>query len=177
MKLKLALLVCLSAAGASAEVADSSTNGFTVKLSVPVSAAPQAAYRQFLRVSGWWDPSHTFSQNAANLYIDDKAMGCWCEHLSNGGEVRHLQLVRVEPGKALVFTGGLGPLQSLGVAGSMTVQFVEAEGGSKIALTYAVGGYAAGGLDKWSAPVEEVLKIQLTRLKNKIEHGDPAKDH
>ena len=62
----------------------------------------------------WWDSSHTFSGNAENLSIDDKAGGCFCENLENGGSVRHLEVVFVDPGKTLRMIGGLGPLSSDG---------------------------------------------------------------
>jgi hypothetical protein len=48
------------------------------------------------------------------------------------------------------------------------------EGDTKLEFTYAVTGYLPAGLNTWAAPVDSVLKEQLTRLKNYIEHGNPA---
>ena len=56
----------------------------------------------------------------------------------------------------------------------MQIQLSPADGGTKVEVTYAVGGYLAVGLNTWAAPVDGVLKEQFTRLKNLVEHGDPA---
>jgi hypothetical protein len=57
---------------------------------------------------------HTFSGDAHNLSIDDKATGCFCEKLASGGGVRHMEVVCADPGKKLVLSGALGPLQGGG---------------------------------------------------------------
>jgi hypothetical protein len=80
-----------------------------------------------------------------------------------------MEVVNAMPGKALVMLGGLGPLQSLATAGSLTVAFSAAEGGTKLEATYAVNGYVAGGMAKWAAPVDGVIGEQMTRLRNFIE--------
>jgi hypothetical protein len=49
-----------------------------------------------------------------------------------------------------------------------------AEDATKLEFTYAVTGYLPAGLNTWAVPVDSVLKEQLTRLKNYIEHGNPA---
>jgi len=56
----------------------------------------------------------------------------------------------------------------------MRIQLTPADGGTKVEVTYAVGGYVAAGLNTWAAPVDGVLKEQFTRLKNALEKGDPA---
>ena len=111
----IAVAVCgLCPVGLVADVADSAANGFTVKATVTIQAAPAVVYQKLVRnVGDWWDPGHTFSGDARNLMIDAKPMGCFCEKLPNEGGVRHLEVVFAAPGKTLVMTGGLGPLQSL----------------------------------------------------------------
>ena len=101
-------------------------------------------------------------------------MGCFCEKLPNSGVVRHMEVISLMPGKSIVFAGALGPLQSIAAAGSMKFQLTAAEGGTKLEFTYAVTGYLPEGLNSWAAPADSVLKGQLTRLKNYIEHGNPA---
>ena len=113
----------------------------------------------------WWDSAHTFSGNAENLSIDDKAGGCFCEKLENGGSVRHLEVVFVEPGKTLRMIGGLGPLQSMAVIGSMTWSLSQTEIGTNVKVTYCIGGYRTGGLQKMAPLVDKVIFEQLTRLK------------
>jgi hypothetical protein len=70
--------------------------------------------------------------------------------------------------------GGLGPLQTAGVAGAMSWRFIAAPTGTKIEMSYSVGGYVQGGLDKMSAAVNGVLGEQFTRLKTYIETGKPT---
>ena len=62
-----------------------------------------------------------FSKSAANLTLDAKAGGCWCETLPDGGSVEHLVVVFADPGKTLVMRGALGPLQGLGVEGALSI--------------------------------------------------------
>ena len=167
-----AAVLFLLISGMPAEVTDSGSNGFTVNIMLMVQGEPDQNYRKFLRVGDWWSSQHTFSGNARNLSMEEKVMGCWCEK-PPGGMTRHMELVMFAPGSQLVFSGGIGPLQALGVSRSMTVKFSPSKSGTKIELTYAVGGYLAGGVDRFAAPVDSVLTEQLTRLKNYAEHGDP----
>ncbi len=169
-KLMLCAIFCLISAALMGEVVDSSANGFTVKTTVTIKAAPDAVYRQIIHVGDWWDSAHTFSGDAHNLSIEEKPMGCWCEKLPQGG-VRHMEVVFLSPGKKLVMIGGIGPLQSMATTGSMTFQLSPAEGGTKLELTYAVAGYLGSGLNNLAAPVDGVLGQQVGRLKSFIETG------
>jgi len=85
-----------------------------------------------------------------------------------------MQVVYVESGKTLRMIGGLGPLQSMAATGSMTIGLSSAGTGTKLELTYAVTGYAPGGMSNLAVPVDLVLTQQFTRLKNYVEHGDSA---
>jgi len=165
----------LFSASVRAEVADSSSNGFTLKITLMIQAAPDEVYGRIIHnVGDWWNASHTFSGDAHNLSIEEKPMGCFCEKLPNRGSVRHMEVVFLAPGKTIGMAGALGPLQSLAANGSMRIQLAPAEGGTKLEVVYAVGGYLPAGLQAWAAPVDSVLTEQFTRLKNYIEHGDPA---
>lgn len=162
----------LSPAWTRAAVTDSSPGGFTSKLTLPIQAAPDQVYRALVRnVGDWWDSAHTFSGDAHNLSIEEKPMGCFCEKFPGAGGARHMQVVNFSPGKKLVMLGGLGPLQSLAATGSLTILLAPDENGTKIDVTYAVGGYFAGGLNTLAAPVDGVLTQQFNRLKNYVEHG------
>ncbi len=166
-------LVC---APAFAAVADSAANGFTVKIAISIQAPAADVYSKVVRVGEWWDSAHTFSGNPHNLSIDDKPLGCWCEKVGNGA-VRHMQVITAIPGKALVFSGGLGPLQSMAVTGTMSFTFTEDNGATKLQVTYAVGGYLSGGLNTLAGPVDSVLTQQIGRLKSFIELGHPEPAH
>lgn len=158
-----------------ADVADSAANGLTVKLAVTIQAPPQEVYRRLVHnVGDWWDSMHTFSGDAHNLSIDDKPMGCFCEKLPTGGGVRHMEVVNVDPGKTLVLSGGLGPLQSMAVTGSMTIQLAADGEGTKLAVVYAVTGYTPNGMSSLAPVVDSVLTQQFTRLKSLVETGKAA---
>jgi|SRR5947207_2454709 len=172
--LLLVVFLCLLSSAMPAEVIDSASNGFTIKITLNIQTAPDEVYRRFMRVGDWWASDHTYSGNSHNLTLEEKSTGCWCEKLPNGGSVKHMEVLFLMPGKRIVLGGGLGPLQSLGVTGSMTIELSAANGGTKMDVSYAVSGYMPAGLDKLAAPVNGVLTEQLTRLKNYAEHGDPA---
>ncbi|HEY2013693.1 MAG TPA: hypothetical protein VGH38_09350 [Bryobacteraceae bacterium] len=168
-------VLALAPFGARADVVDSASNGFTVKITLSVHAAPDEVYRKLVEnVGEWWNPQHTFSGSARNLSIEDKAMGCFCEKLPDHGSVRHLEVVYAAPGKVLLMTGGLGPMQGLATAGTLRIQFTAAEGGTKFEATYSVAGYLPAGMNTFAAPANGMLTEQFTRFKNYVEHGSPA---
>jgi hypothetical protein len=160
---------------AQAEVVDSSSTGFTVRTTITIQASPDDLYRKFIQnIGDWWNPEHTFSGDSHNLRIEERAAGCFCEKLSNGGSVRHLEVVYLAPGKTVLLSGALGPLQSLAATGSLTVQFAPSAEGTKLAVNYAVAGYLPAGMNTLAAPVDAVLAEQFARLKNYILHGTAA---
>jgi len=174
--LLLRIVAAALAAGAGslpAEVVDVADNGFTVKLTVTVAAEPAKAFRALVDVGKWWDPAHTYSQDAANLSIDAKPQGCFCERLPGKGAVVHMTVVNVVTGKLLRFEGGLGPLQSLGAAGSMTWSFQPADKSTAVELRYAVGGYNPAGFKGLAPVVDTVLRSQLDRYKRYVDTGKP----
>src|ERR1700730_14495977 len=114
------MVLILAPSCALADVVDSSGAGFTVKPTLNIQANPDAVYRSLIHnIGDWWSSEHSFSGNSHNLSIEEKAGGCFCEKLPNGGGVRHLQVLFVAPGKTLRMGGGLGPLQGIAANGSM----------------------------------------------------------
>jgi len=170
----LALAPLLAVAPAAAEVADSAPHGFTVVNRAEIAAPPNRVWRALTgEIARWWHPDHTFSGDAGNLSIDLAPGGCFCERLPGGGAVRHLAVIHFDPGELLTLSGGLGPLQSVGAAGSLEIRLTPAEAGTAVSWSYAVGGYVAGGLEAWAAPVDGVLAQQLSRLTRFVERGSP----
>ena len=166
----LILLACLCAAdGASAAVQVSAT-GFLVKHAVVIGASEQRVYSALLRDIGkWWDPLHTYSGKSSNLSIDARPGGCFCERLAGGAGVAHMTVVNLQPFKLVRLTGALGPLQGSGLTGSLTWTLASAGDGTKLEMTYSVGGYMEGGFDTIAPAVDEVLGGQLKRLKAFVE--------
>ena len=174
MRILLLCVSCLACAGpCAAEVIDSSANGFAVRNVAQIAAHPSRVYNAAVDlVSRWWNPAHSFSKNAANLSLEARPGGCFCERLTNGA-VMHLTVVYAVAQQEIRFTGALGPLQQTGVTGSMIWKLTGAPGGTQFEWTYTVGGYMPGGLAAIAPAVDAVLADQLNRLKRFVESGRP----
>lgn len=170
----LGLAALAVATAAQAEVVAVKDNGFEVRQTAEVKAPAAKVYEALVKVGGWWDPSHSWSGDAANISIDPKVGGCWCETLPNGGGVRHMEVTGVAPGKSLHFTGGLGPLRYTGASGHMNWTLAEKDGVTTVTWTYAVGGFAKDGFATWAPAVDGVLGAALKRLKTYAETGKPT---
>jgi hypothetical protein len=171
------VLASLSSGRAAAEVISVAGNGFEVRETAHTAASPDKVYAALLLPSHWWNSEHTFSGSAANLVLDARAGGCWCETLPNGGSVQHLQVVYVSPGKTLRLRGALGPSQVLAVDGVMTWSVKSVGDGTDISFTYAVGGYAKDGFDGLSKATDQVLGEQIERLKKLVDGEAAPRSH
>ncbi len=160
-----------------AEVADKGPAGFTIKQTATIAAAPEVVYRKLVAdVGKWWNPEHTWSGKATNLSIRDEAGGCFCEKLDGGGSVAHLTVVFAKPGEMLRLHGARGPFQGMAIAGAMTWEMKKVDAGkTRLALTYAFGGYSAGGFDQLSLAADGMLGEQFGRLASYIETGQPLR--
>ena len=176
LQIAIALLICALFGGRTAEAAEiveSTANGLMVRHVVTVAAAPGKVWTALVNVAGWWDAEHSYSGKAANLSLDARAGGCFCEKLDGGGGVEHMRVVFVMPGRLLRMTGSLGPLQDSGASGALTFDLAERNGRTELTMTYTVGGYFRGGLQSVAAAVDGVLGSQVKRLQNHAE-GRPA---
>jgi len=170
--LVLPLLVCgLSPLFACAEVTGVGAGGFEVREQVHVAAPPASVYASLLTPGRWWDPKHSYSGDGSRITLKAKVGGCWCETIPGGGSVEHMTVTYISPNKALRLRGGLGPLQAMGVAGSLTITLTSSSGGTDLIFDYAVGGYAKDGFDTLSRGVDTVLAAQAARLKLLVETG------
>ena len=162
--------LCMILSPAQAEVTNAAANGFTSVNSVVVAGDRFAAFGTMVNdVGQWWNGDHTMSGIASNMFIEARALGCFCERLPNDGMVLHMTVTFVNPGVILRLTGGLGPLGLMGVNGNMTWEFSEHADGTMIKLSYAVGGYMDGGLDSIAPAVDGVLREQLQGLQAHID--------
>jgi hypothetical protein len=167
----LALAAAMLGGAAQAEVTDKSAAGFEVTESATIAATPAKVWDGLMHPARWWNPKHSWSGEAKNLYFDPS--GCFCERLKRGA-VRHMTIVYNDGATAMRLNGALGPLQFTGASGHLGVTLKPAAGGTDVVLTYDVGGYAKGGLaETWAAPVDMVLGEQLARLKKTVETGKP----
>lgn len=165
------LLAVCAAAGATADVVQVAPGGFSLREERIIHPPPAQAYAALLEIGKWWNPQHTYSGRAENLYIEARPGGCFCERLPDGGGVLHMTVVNVQPAKLLRFSGALGPLQSLGVTGSLSWSFAAVPQGTKITLAYSVGGFLPQGFESVAPDVDRVLREQLERLAVFAESG------
>ena len=172
------ILVCAAALLSTplfAEVTSVGPSGFAVKHEVAIKAAPGIVYDALaVKVGSWWNPDHTFSHDSKNLSIAAVPGGCFCERFPDSGGVQHMTVVYASPGKALRMSGALGPLQGSGLAGSLTWELAKSEAGTKLVVTYVVGGYVAGGFEKIALAVDAVIGDQAGRLRAFLETGSPV---
>jgi uncharacterized protein YndB with AHSA1/START domain len=157
--------LALAPAAAGAEVAEAAPGGFVSVHTVSVAASPAEAYAGIARIGAWWSAGHTYSGDAANLSLDPRAGGCFCEAMPDGGSVEHMRVVQARPGALLRLAGGLGPLQADPVAAVLSFALTPQEGGgTRIAVSYRVAGPMQMGGERLAPLVDAVLAEQVTRL-------------
>jgi uncharacterized protein YndB with AHSA1/START domain len=167
-----AAAVGLIAGAAQAEVIDAQPGGFEVRRTVQIAAPPLTVMTALTHPERWWNSAHSWSGRAANMRMDMKAGGCWCESLpETRGEVRHMTVIYFDPASTIRLEGGLGPLQQTGASGRLTWAWAEKDGGTQVTWTYDVGGYMRGGLAPVAPAVDGVLAEQMARLKKLLETG------
>jgi hypothetical protein len=170
-RIALVLFIAIIAQSASAmtTITDSTATGFTVRHELSVNVTSDSLWKCFLRVGNWWDPEHTWSMDAKNLYLDPKAGGVFGETLSNGGSALHMVVYYINPGVTIILRGAIGPLMSQGIEGAMSFTFTPDGDSTRIQFQYMAGGYTPGGMWRFAPMVDSVLKHQLERLKGYAE--------
>lgn len=173
-RLPLAVALAASALPAAAATSEVTPSGFLVSLREEVPASPQQAWDALVQVSRWWSGKHSYSGDAANLSLEPRAGGCWCERWGDSS-VQHGRVLYALPGKGLRLEGAFGPLQSMAVNAVLTFRLEPADGKTAIVVTYRVRGSPDAGLDKLAGPVDAVMGEQVKRLADLLRPaGEPA---
>lgn len=175
-KYSLLMTLALGCGQAAAETRDVAADGFLSTHTMNIAAPSAVVFKALTRdVSRWWNAEHSYSGEARNFRLPARAGECFCERLPGGGSVEHMRVVFAKPGSELRLAGGLGPLQTMGVAGSMVFRLEEQDDGNSTVLhySYRVTGAAASKLDMLAGPVDAVQKDQLQRLKHWVEKRNP----
>ena len=172
---------------ANAEVKDTSESGFVIIHTAEVSGSPDEIWKRLIAPKRWWSKEHSWSGSVAGFYIDAQANGCFCElfqekgkngKLKTVGSVEHMRVIFAQPGKVLRMQGALGPLQSEAVLGTLTVAMApRREGeGSKVSLSYVVGGYMRYKVADIAPAVDTMLAAQFAGLIKPFEDAGPITD-
>ena len=165
MRFIMLAMLLASATPAAAEVVSSGPNGFEIRHSANLVVPQPAAFAAIGQVQNWWSKDHTYSGNAANLSLDMRPGGCFCERFDGGGGIEHLRVTFVQPGERVTLTGALGPLLFQAVSGVLDIQVERIAGGSRITMNYRVAGFARGNGADLAPAVDRVLAEQMKRLR------------
>lgn len=162
------LLTFSSVTNSYGEVLFVAETGFIVKNKIIVKASKEKTWNVFInQVDKWWPSDHTWWGEASILTIDSFAGGCFCENYNNKS-AEHMRVVFVEPHISMRMTGGLGPLQGMGMFGALNWEFTDNEQGTLVTMTYKVNGINPTGFVKLAPIVDKVQAIQLEGLANLI---------
>lgn len=174
--LALASLGPVGAAPALARVQEAGERGMVLRYVAHVPVGADEAWAVLVKPAQWWDSEHTYSGDAANLSLDVRPGGCFCEVLpakdaAKGpprGGVEHMRVLYAEKGRALRLSGALGPLQADAAMATLTFQFKPDETGTQILVEYVVGGFFRGDAAKLAPMFDAVLAGQVDRLVGKL---------
>jgi uncharacterized protein YndB with AHSA1/START domain len=156
-------------APAAADVVDVAVNGFEIRQQVRINAPPEKVWETLIVPARWWSSDHSFSGSSANITLDPRVGGCWCETLPNGGGVRHLELTHIAPPKSLVFRGALGPFYNLAADGALSFTLAASGAETDVTVVFRAGGYVKDGFQKWATAVDGVFLQQMGNLKKSLE--------
>lgn len=173
MRIVLAAALFASAGPAAAAVEEATPSGFAVRSQAVVAATPAETWAMLGRIGLWWNKAHTYSGDAANMRLELKAGGCFCETLparagGPAGGVEHGRVLTAMPYDMLVLDAPLGPLQTEAIVGRLRWSLRAVEGGTEVTQSFVAGGYAKGGADKLAPIVDKVLAEQLEGLKRRL---------
>ena len=161
----------------SAEVVETSEDGFVTRDTTSVAASPMETWLALTRPGQWWNDEHTWSADAANLTLEPQAGGCFCERVpgedrddgfSLDGSVQHATVVQAYPLRVLRMRGGLGPLQGEPATGILTITLKEIDGGTRVLWEYNVGGPMRYEIPQISQAVDGVMSQQLAGLRDHL---------
>ena len=166
-------LACGTAA--SAKVRSANDVGFSLASSVRIDRDARSIYTLIAKPARWWSREHSYSGDAANLSMNPRAGGCFCERLpgadGSAGSVEHARVILADPYKRLRLSGALGPLQADAVIGTLEFTLTPADKGVEVTISYVAAGSMRTDPRQIAPVVDRVLAEQLARLKRVAGQG------
>lgn len=172
-----AALVTALAWGSSApaEVRSANEVGFSVASGVRIDRDARSIYTLIVKPARWWSREHSYSGDTANLSMNPRAGGCFCERLpgadGSAGSVEHARVILADPYKRLRLSGALGPLQADAVIGTLEFTLTPAHKGVEVTISYVAAGSMRTDPRQIAPVVDRVLAEQLARLKRVAGQG------
>jgi uncharacterized protein YndB with AHSA1/START domain len=146
-----------------------SEHGFIVENTITTKQTPEKVWLGLVNdVDKWWPKDHSWWGVQGRFSIEPKAGGCFCE-VAAQKSAEHMHISYVEPYKLLRMTGGLGPLQGMGVYGSLDWAIAFKDNATTVTLTYSVTGINPDGFADLAPIVAKVQGMQLKALQHFVE--------
>ncbi|MBU2099345.1 MAG: SRPBCC domain-containing protein [Gammaproteobacteria bacterium] len=147
--------------------------GFALQNTVQIQQTPAEVWRTLTeQVDNWWPKDHSWWNG--QFTIEASAGGCFCERAGERS-AQHMLVSLVDPERLLRMTGGLGPLQGLGLTGALDWELTPVEGNAQstqVTLTYRVSGYMPGGFTELAPVVDQVQALQLGALQTFMSNSE-----
>lgn len=154
----------LGGSPATAEVKSASPAGFLIENVEVAPVETATAWSALVNdVDRWWPKDHAWWGEESTLSIEPRAGGCFCE-IAGERQARHLTVTVADPPTLLRLTGGLGPLQGMGLHGALEWRLEPVEEGTRISMRYQAGGYSPDDLSRLAPIVDRVQAAMLGSL-------------
>lgn len=152
--------VLLAASPARAAVKQSAPDGFIVEHRILIDATPAQAWASLAQPAHWWPKEHTWSGDPANLGLELKLGGCFCERWKDGG-AEHGRVIMLRRNELVRLNAALGPMQDMAISGVLSIVLAAKDEGVEATVTYRVSGTASHGFDKIAPVVDQVIGLQF----------------
>ncbi|HSX62655.1 MAG TPA: SRPBCC domain-containing protein [Tahibacter sp.] len=149
-----------SATLAPAAVKQSSPEGFVVEHRLMLNSTPEQAWATLAQPARWWPKEHTWSGDPANLSLELKLGGCFCERWKDGG-AEHGRVVMIRRNELVRLNAALGPMQEMAISGVLTIAIAAKDEGTEAIVTYRVSGTPAHAFEKMAPVVDQVVGLQF----------------
>jgi uncharacterized protein YndB with AHSA1/START domain len=150
-------------APARAEVIQVSADSLVVRHTHQIAATPGKVYAAIGQIGQWWAKDHTWSGSSANLSLELRPGGCFCERWGSAG-AEHGHVVMLIPNELVRIAAQLGPMQELAVTGALTFQLAPKDGGTELTVSYRMSGDSQHKFEALAPIVDGVIGLQARGL-------------